>query len=93
VPTAAPAKKKVRRLGSRLRRRPDPSRCRRRSASSRRPSRGADPAATTTTRGEVGRCAAMRAEETVEPTGGREGRSGAVSAAAGVAGETFREKS
>jgi len=30
----------------------------------------------------------MRAEATAEPTGGREGRSGEVSAAAGVAGES-----
>jgi hypothetical protein len=58
VPTPAPAKKKARRLGSRLPRRPDPSRRRRRSgslASSRRLSGVADPAYTTTTRGVVGR--------------------------------------
>jgi hypothetical protein len=92
VPTAAPPpRKKARRLGSRLRRRSDPSRRRRRSgylASSRRPSGGADPAPRTTTRGEVGRYAAMRAETTAEPTVGREGRSGAVSAAAGAAGDS-----
>jgi hypothetical protein len=32
----------------------------------------------------------MRAEATVAPTGAREGRSGAVSAAAGVAGESSK---
>jgi hypothetical protein len=86
-----PPKKKVRQLGSRLRRRPDPSRRRRRSgslASSRRHSLGADPASTTLPRGEVGQCAAMRAAATVVPTVGREGRSEAASAAAGAPGES-----
>ncbi len=59
VAAPAPAKKKVRQLGSRLLRRPDPSRRRHRSgspASSRPLSRGADPASTTTTtRGGVRR--------------------------------------
>jgi hypothetical protein len=92
VPAPAPTKKKkVRQLGSRLLRLPDPPRRRRRSgslASSCRHSGGADPASTTPTREEVGHCAAMRAAATVVPTVGREGRSGAVSAAAGAAGES-----
>ena len=86
-----PPKKKVRQLGSRLRRRPDPSRRRRRSGSlvsSRRHSVGADPAPTTLPRGEVGQCAAMRAAATVcVPTEGREGRTEAASAVDGAAGE------
>ncbi len=92
VPTPAPAKKKkARQLGSRLRRRPDPSRRHRLSgslASCRPHSGGADPASTTPPRGEVGRCAAMRAEATVVPTVGREGRSEAASLAAGAAGKS-----
>ncbi len=85
-----PPKKKVRQLGSRLRRRPDPSRRRSGSlASSRHHSVGADPAPTTLPRGEVGQCAAMRAAATVcVPTEGREGRTEAASAAAGAAGES-----
>jgi hypothetical protein len=83
-------KKKAWQLGSRLRRRPDPSRRRRLSGSlaSSRLGVGADPASTTLTRGEVGQCAVMRAEATVVPTVGSEGRSEAASAAAGVAGES-----
>jgi hypothetical protein len=90
-PSWTACKKSRLRLRSRLRRRPDPSRHRRRSgylASSRRPSGGADPAPRTTTRGEAGRYAAMRAETTAEPTVGREGRSGAVSTAAGAVGDS-----
>jgi hypothetical protein len=88
VPAPAPAKKRARQLGSRLHRRRGPSPRPHRSgspASSRHHSGGADPDLTTTTRGEGGQCAAMRAAVAVVPTVGREGRSGA---AVGAAGES-----
>jgi hypothetical protein len=85
----------VRQRGSRRLRRPDPSRRRRRSgslASYRRPSEGAVPGNKTLPRGGEDRGAAVRAAATVVPTVDREGRSEAVSAAAGAAGRKFENK-